>query len=112
MVGPNSWIAVYIMASARNGTLYTGVTSALMTRVRQHKLGTFEGFSKEHGWWFEPHQTMLEAILREKRIKRWRRDWRLALIEAANPQWRDLSEGWFEVPEGSLSWTQRPQRRG
>ena len=49
MVGPNAWIAVYIMASGRNGTLYTGVTSALMTRVQQHKLGTFEGFSKDYG---------------------------------------------------------------
>jgi putative endonuclease len=76
------------MASARNGTLYTGVTSALVTRVRQHKLGTFEGFSKEYGCktlvWYEPHPTMPEAIQREKRIKRWRRDWKLALIEAEN----------------------------
>jgi putative endonuclease len=113
MVGPNAWIAVYITASRRNGTLYTGVTSALVTRVGQHKLGTFEGFSKEYGCktlvWYENHPTMPEAIQREKRIKRWRRDWKLALIEAENPQWRDLSEGWFEVPEGPLSWTQRPQ---
>jgi putative endonuclease len=111
MVGPNPSIAVYIMASARNGTLYTGVTSALWTRVQQHKLGTFEGFSKEYGCktlvWFEPHSTMAEAILREKRIKGWRREWKLNLIEAGNPGWRDLSEGWFEVPEGPLSWTQR-----
>lgn len=49
MVGPNAWIAVYIMASARNGTLYTGVTSALWTRVQQHKLGSFEGFSRDYG---------------------------------------------------------------
>jgi putative endonuclease len=112
MVGPYSLIAVYIMASARNGTLYTGVTSVLWTRVQQHKLGTFEGFSKEYGCktlvWFETHSTMLEAIQREKRIKRWRRDWKLALIEAENPEWRDLSDGWFEIPEGPLSWTQRP----
>jgi putative endonuclease len=51
---------------------------------------------------------MPEAIQREKRIKRWRRDWKLALIEAQNPQWRDLSEAWFETPDGPLSWTQRP----
>ncbi len=50
---------------------------------------------------------MLEAIRREKQIKRWRRAWKLTLIEAENPEWRDLSEAWFSVPEGPLSWTQR-----
>ena len=50
---------------------------------------------------------MLEAIGREKRIKRWRREWKLELIETDNPQWRDLSEGWFEAPKGPTSWTQR-----
>jgi putative endonuclease len=112
VVEQDSWIAVYIMASARNGTLYTGVTSNLIGRVQQHKLGFFEDFSKEYGCkalvWYENHATMREAIQREKRIKRWRREWKLALIEAENPQWRDLSEEWFEVPEGPLSWTQRP----
>jgi predicted GIY-YIG superfamily endonuclease/enterochelin esterase-like enzyme len=82
MVGKDSWIAVYIMASARNGTLYTGVTSLLVERVQQHKLGTFEGFSKKYGCkalvWFESHATMPEAIRREKQIKRWRREWKLA----------------------------------
>ncbi len=111
MVGRDASIAVYIMASARNGTLYTGVTSALWARVQQHKLGVFEGFSKTYGCkalvWCETHASMLEAIEREKRIKRWRRRWKLELIEAENPQWRDLSEGWFEVAEGPLSWTQR-----
>jgi putative endonuclease len=111
MVGKDSWIAVYIMASARNGTLYTGVTSSLSGRVQQHRLGTFEGFSKKYRCkalvWYENHPTMLEAIRREKQIKRWRREWKLALIEAENPQWRDLSEEWFAVPEGPLSWTQR-----
>jgi putative endonuclease len=94
------------MASGRNGTLYTGVTSALAARVSQHKRGVFEGFSKTHGRkrlvWYETHPTMLDAIAREKQIKRWRRAWKLALIEAENPQWRDLSEAWFEVPEGPL----------
>ena len=111
MVGRDSWIAVYIMASARNGTLYVGVTSQLPARVQEHKLGTFEGFSKTYGCktlvWYEDHQTMPEAIRREKRIKRWRRAWKLALIEAENGQWRDLSEPWFEDPEGPLSWAQR-----
>jgi putative endonuclease len=111
MVGKDSQIAVYIMASARNGTLYTGVTSALVGRVQQHKLGTFDGFCKKYGCkalvWYEDHPTMPEAIRREKQIKRWLREWKLALIEAENPEWRDLSEKWFEVPEGPLSWTQR-----
>jgi putative endonuclease len=112
MVGQDQWIAVYILASARNGTLYTGVTSALQRRVLQHKLGTFEGFSKTYGCkalvWYETHPTMFDAIQREKRIKRWRREWKLALIEAQNPQWRDLSGEWFEAPEGPMSWMQRP----
>jgi putative endonuclease len=111
MVGQNAWIAVYIMASGRNGTLYTGVTSALVERVQKHKLGTFDGFSKRYGCkrlvWFEDHATMLEAIAREKRIKGWRRDAKLELIEAENLQWRDLSDGWFEVPDGPLSRMQR-----
>ena len=112
MVGRNAVIAVYIMASGRNGTLYVGVTSKLGLRVEQHKLGTFEGFSKQHDCktlvWFESHSTMERAIAREKQIKRWRRDWKLALIEAENPEWRDLSDGWFDAPEGPLSWMQQP----
>jgi putative endonuclease len=112
MVGQHPEIAVYIMASGRNGTLYVGVTSKLGLRVEQHKLGTFAGFSKRHGCktlvWWERHATMAPAILKEKQIKRWRRDWKLALIEAENPDWRDLSEGWFERPVGPLSWMQSP----
>jgi len=111
MVGQDAYIAVYILANGRNGTLYTGVTSALQRRVSQHKLGTFDGFSKTYGCktlvWYERHATMPEAITREKRTKRWRRDWKLALIEAENPEWRDLSEDWFEAPEGPLSWILR-----
>jgi putative endonuclease len=112
MVGQNPFIAVYILASARNGTLYTGVTSALQKRIAQHKLGIFEGFSQTYGCktlvWYETHPTMSDAIGREKRIKRWRRKWKLALIEAENPHWRDLSEEWFAEPEGPLSWMQQP----
>ena len=112
MVGQQAFIAVYIMASGRNGTLYVGVTSKLGLRVEQHKLGTFEGFTKTHGCkslvWFERHGTMIEAIRREKQIKRWLRAWKLALIEAENSDWRDLSEPWFEAPDGPLSWMQRP----
>jgi putative endonuclease len=90
MVAQGAFIAVYIMASGRNGTLYTGVTSELVTRVQQHKLGVFEGFSKAYGCkrlvWYETLPTMLDAIAREKRIKRWLRAWKFALIEAQNPQ--------------------------
>jgi hypothetical protein len=69
-------------------------------------------FSKTYGCktlvWYEKHTTIIEAIRREKQIKRWRRDWKLALIVAENPEWRDLSDCWFEVPDGPLSWMQRP----
>ena len=111
MVGQNPQIAVYIMASGRNGTFYTGVTSELWNRVREHKHGRFEGFSKTYGCktlvWYELHAEMIQAISREKVIKRWRRAWKLALIEAENSEWRDLDEGWFDPPEGPLSWMQR-----
>ena len=110
MVGKSPIIAVYIMASGRNGTLYTGVTSKLGLRVEQHKLGAFGGFSQQHGCktlvWFERHSTMDEAIAREKQIKRWRREWKLALIERENSKWRDLSDGWSDAPDGPLSWIQ------
>ncbi|WP_420605224.1 GIY-YIG nuclease family protein [Novosphingopyxis sp.] len=87
---------VYIMTSQRNGTIYTGVTSNLMVRVHQHREGIFEGFSKRYDAkrlvWFEVHGEMEPAIVREKRIKGWRRPWKLALIEEENPRWRDLAE--------------------
>ena len=86
---------VYLLASGRNGTLYAGVTSDLLRRVYQHREGAM-GFTARYGVkrlvWFEPHGTMEQAILREKRIKKWNRAWKLALIEAANPDWRDLAE--------------------
>jgi putative endonuclease len=88
--------AVYLLASARNGTLYTGVTSELIGRVYQHRSGSFAGFSRDYGVkllvWFERHETMEGAFQREKRIKKWNRDWKLQLIEADNPEWRDLAE--------------------
>lgn len=87
--------AVYIMANRKNGTLYTGVTSDLMNRIRQHRDEEFEGFSKNHGCkmlvWCELHGTMETAIVREKQIKKWNRQWKINLIEAANPDWRDLA---------------------
>ncbi len=87
---------VYIMASKRNGTLYTGVTSNLVERVWQHKEGGVEGFSKKYGCkllvWYEPHSTMQSAIEREKQIKAGSRKKKMALIEEHNPTWRDLYE--------------------
>ena len=87
---------VYIMASRRNGTLYTGVTSDLIQRVHEHREGTLPGFTSKHGVkrlvWFEQHSTMDHAITREKRIKKWFRVWKLELIERDNLGWRDLAE--------------------
>lgn len=87
--------AVYIMANKRNGTLYTGVTSDLVARVWQHKNGR-AGFTSRYGCkklvWFELHGEMLQAISREKQIKAGSRRKKLALIEALNPDWRDLFE--------------------
>jgi putative endonuclease len=91
--------AVYIVANRRNGAIYTGVTSDLPGRIWQHREGTFEGFSKRYGCkrlvWFEVHETMEQAILREKRIKEWKRAWKLRLIEEHNPTWDDLYETLF-----------------
>lgn len=85
---------VYILASERNGTLYIGVTNALVRRAQEHREGLVPGFTKRYGVkilvYFEPHADINAAILREKRIKRWRRKWKLDLIEQNNPQWRDL----------------------
>lgn len=85
---------VCLLASQRNGTLYVGVTSNLIQRIWQHKEGMVEGFTKKYGVktlvWFEQHRTMESAIAREKAIKEWKRDWKLALIEKTNPEWRDL----------------------
>ena len=82
------------MASRRNGTLYTGVTSDLVRRVYEHKNDVVEGFTKKyrvhHLVYFELHEEMIPAITREKQIKKWNRKWKLSLIEKDNPQWRDL----------------------
>ncbi len=87
---------LYILASKRNGTLYVGATSDLATRVWQHRTGAVEGFTKQYGVrslvYVEFHATMGEALERERRIKRWRRAWKIALIEEDNPGWRDLFE--------------------
>ncbi len=86
--------AVYIIASQRNGTLYTGVTANLPKRIYEHKNKVVKGFSGQHNCkilaWFEIHETMEAAILKEKKIKGGSRKKKLSLIEGTNPQWNDL----------------------
>ena len=85
---------VYILASGWDGTLYVGVTSDLIKRVWEHKNDLIEGFTKTYRVhnlvWFEQHETMESAILREKAIKEWDRAWKIELIEESNPKWQDL----------------------
>jgi putative endonuclease len=85
---------VYMLASSRYGTLYLGVTSNLVKRVWQHREELAEGFSKEYAVkklvWFEVHKEVYAALTREKQLKKWRREWKIALIQQANPMWRDL----------------------
>jgi putative endonuclease len=87
--------AVYLLASHRNGTIYVGVTSNLIQRLHQHREDLLDGFTKIHGVhrlvWFEQHVRMETAISREKQIKKWRRTWKIDLIEEGNPDWRDLA---------------------
>ena len=86
--------SVYILASRRNGTLYLGVTSDLISRIWQHKNEEADGFTKEHAVhslvYFELHDDMENAILREKQLKKWNRAWKIRLIEEQNPPWKDL----------------------
>ncbi|HDV5710859.1 TPA: GIY-YIG nuclease family protein [Legionella pneumophila] len=88
---------VYILASKAYGTLYTGITSNLVQRIYQHKKGLTEGFTKRYNVhrlvYYEIHTDVYEAITREKRIKKWNRQWEINLIKQKNPQWLDLSIG-------------------
>jgi putative endonuclease len=90
----NKQPAVYILASKRNGTLYIGVTSDLVKRISEHRNDMVEGFTKRYGVhqlvWYELHENMESAIEREKRLKEWKRKWKLELIESTNPNWLDL----------------------
>ena len=85
---------VYLLARASHSTFYTGVTSDLIARMHQHRSGAMRGFTERYGIkrlvWFEAHETMEAAILREKQIKRWARAWKYDLVNALNPTWRDL----------------------
>jgi len=86
----------YIMASGRNGTLYTGSTDDLARRAWEHRNGAVPGFTANYGVkllvWFEAHESREAAFRRERRIKEWKRQWKLELIERSNPGWRDLYE--------------------
>lgn len=86
--------SVYILASKMNGTLYVGVTSNLPKRIWEHKNNVIAGFTKDyavhHLVWYEAHESMESAITREKELKKWKRRWKLELINEFNPKWIDL----------------------
>jgi putative endonuclease len=87
---------VYILASKKLGTLYIGVTSNLLKRIYEHQHGLADGFTKKYGIrqlvYVEQHQDVNSAIIREKQLKAWKRDWKIKLIEKDNPLWDDLSK--------------------
>ena len=88
---------VYVLASGKNGTLYIGVTNDLIRRIYEHKEGVTKGFTKRHSVnhlvYYETHESIGAAIGREKKLKHWRREWKLNLIERDNPDWHDLYPG-------------------
>ena len=85
---------VYILANRKEGTIYIGITSDIIRRVYEHKAKAGDGFTAEYNVdrlvYFEQHSDVLEAIAREKKLKRWRREWKIELIQRGNPDWRDL----------------------
>lgn len=89
---------VYILASQRNGTFYIGVTSDLVRRIWEHRNNVVQGFTERYGVhllvYYEQHASMEAAITREKQLKKWKRAWKIRLIEEGNPQWQDL---WMEI---------------
>ena len=107
---------VYLLASRRNGTLYCGSTSNLPARVHQHRHDLLPGFSSRYVVkllvWFERHDTMVEAITRERRIKTWLRPWKLELIERDNPAWDDLAVSVLDFPPLSRRPALDPRVRG
>ena len=90
---------VYILTNKRNGTLYIGMSNDLERRVLEHKRKVIEGFTKKYGLsklvYFEMYQYVNDAILREKQLKKWRRQWKIDLIEKENPNWNDLAYDWY-----------------
>jgi putative endonuclease len=87
---------VYILASRRNGTLYTGMTDDLIRRTWEHRVGAVPGFTRRYGVkllvWYEVHESRETAFQRERQIKKWNRKWKLEMIERFNPSWRDLAD--------------------
>jgi len=87
------FIAVYMMTNRRHGTLYVGVTANLMARIAQHREGAIPGLTQAHRLtrlvWFEQHESIVAAIRREKSLKKYKRDWKINLIERQNPGWSD-----------------------
>jgi len=87
---------VYILCSKRNGTLYIGITSDLIKRLYEHKNDLVNGFTKKYNVhrlvWYEIHESAESAITREKQIKKWKRAWKIKMIEQSNPEWNDLYE--------------------
>jgi putative endonuclease len=100
MVSADPFIAVYMMSNRKHGTLYIGVTSDLIQRVSQHRNGDLPGFTKRYGLkrlvWYERHDFMTAAIQREKSMKKYRRDWKINLIENENRHWDDLFPALWE----------------
>jgi putative endonuclease len=105
--GVDKSFAVYIMACGRHGTIYIGVTSDLLTRVRQHKASAFPGFTSRYGVthlvYYEFHDCAETAITREKKLKAWKREWKCNLIEADNPAWDDIGCLW-DHPDYRPDW--------
>ena len=95
-LGPNMLYYVYILASRRYGTLYIGITNDLRLRLQQHRLGRGSEFVRKYGVhrlvYVESYETPVEAIAREKQLKKWKREWKIQLIEKDNFEWRDLSD--------------------
>ena len=87
---------VYVVTNKRRGVLYIGVTTDLVRRISEHRQSLIPGFSKRYNLtrlvWYEIHEDVRAAIRREKNLKRWYREWKIALIEKSNPEWRDLFE--------------------
>src|SRR3569833_2890402 len=98
--------AVYIMASRKHGTLYVGVTSDLRNKIAQHREGSGSGFTQRYGVkrlvWYELHEAIADAIQRETSLKRYKREWKINLVERHNPNWDDLFPGLF-MEEGALA---------
>ena len=94
---------VYLITNKNNTTFYIGVTNELERRVLEHKKGLIKGFSKKYNLhklvYYEEFTNSYNAILREKQLKNWHREWKLNLVRKNNPHFQDLSEEWFEIPK-------------